>query len=176
MINLGDINGDPVTTLGLDQQSTKARGFSASEEFGEQCLPLLEDVLYEKCLSLLRLLEPDLDTASLPRSLLHSHIQRLGDKVADLINDIQMNQSEEIEECRLEKKKIYDQLLALLGQIVEILEGLITKYYCGSIASSNATVVRNLSVEVECLLAYTQSKALEIEVQVGDSSSVSISF
>ena len=48
--------------------------------------------------------------------------------------------------------------------------------FCGAIASSNATVVRNLSVEVECLLAYTQSKALEIEVQVGDSSSEVISF
>ena len=144
-------------------------GFNPSDDFGEQCLPLLEDVLYEKCLSLLRLVEPDLDT-NLPRSVLHSHIQRLGDKVTDLITDIQVNQ-QEIEECRLEKKKIYDQLLALLGQIVEILEVLITKYYCGSIASSNATVVRNLSVEVECLLAFTQSKALEIEVQVGDSES-----
>ena len=114
---------------------------------------------------MLRLLEPDLDT-NLSRSVLHSHIQRLGDKVADLITDIEMNQ-QEIEECRLEKKKIYDQLLDLLGQIVEILETLITKYYCGSIASSNATVVRNLSVEVECMLAYTRSKALEIEVQEG---------
>ena len=114
-------------------------------------------------------MEPALDT-SLPRSVLHSHIQRLGDKVTDLITEIQMNQ-QEIDECRLEKKKIYDQLLALLGQIVQILEVLITKYYCGSIASSNATVVRNLSVEVECLLAFTQSKALEIEVQVGHSHS-----
>lgn len=170
MINLGDINGDPVTTLGLDQHNTKLKGFNSSDDFGQQCLPLLEDVLYEKCFPLLRLLEHDLDT-SLPRSVLHSHIQRLGDKVADLISDIQMNQQQEIDECRMEKKKIYNQHLALLGQIVDILETLITKYYCGSIASSNATVVRNLSVEVECLLSYTQTKALEIEVQTytGDS-------
>jgi len=169
MINLGDINGEPVTTLGLDQNNSKLKGFSPSDDFGQQCLPLLEDVLYEKCVSLLRLLEPELDT-NLPRSVLHSHILRLGDKVSDLLTDIQMNQ-QEIEECRLEKKKIYDQLVALLGQIVGILESLITKYYCGSIASSNATVVKNLSVEVECLLAYTQSKTLEIEVQTytGDS-------
>lgn len=145
-------------------QTANLSGFSPSDDFGQQCLPLLEDVLYEKCVSLLRLLEPELDT-NLPRSVLHSHILRLGDKVSDLLTDIQMNQ-QEIEECRLEKKKIYDQLVALLGQIVEILESLITKYYCGSIASSNATVVKNLSVEVECLLAYTQSKTLEIEVQV----------
>jgi len=170
MINLGDINGDPVTTLGLDQHNTKLKGFSSSDDFGQECLPLLEDVLYDKCFPLLRLLEHDLDT-SLPRSVLHSQIQRLGDKVADLISDIQMNQQQEIDECRMEKKKIYNQLLALLGQIVDILETLINKYYCGSIASSNATVVKNLSVEVECLLSYTQTKALEIEVQTytGDS-------
>merc|ERR1712038_1788463 len=70
-----------------------------------------------------------------------------------------------MDECLQEKKTIYNQLHGLLGQIVDILQTLVTKYYCGSIASSNATVVRNLSVEVECLLAYTQSKALEIEVQ-----------
>ena len=147
----------------------KYSGFSPSDDFGDQCLPLLEDVLYEKCLSLLRLVEPDLEP-SLPRSVLHSHIQRLGDKVTDLITDIQMNQ-QEIDDCRQEKKKIYEQLLALLSQISEILESLITKYYCGSITSANATVVRNLSVEVECLLACTQSKALEIEVQVGERTS-----
>ena len=96
--------------------------------------------------------------------------------MADLISDIQMNQQQEIDECRMEKKKIYNQHLALLGQIVDILETLITKYYCGSIASSNATVVRNLSVEVECLLSYTQTKALEIEVQVGGSTSLAFSF
>ena len=95
--------------------------------------------------------------------------------MADLITDIKMNQ-QEIEECRLEKNKIYDQLLDLLGQIVEILQTLITKYYCGSIASSNATVVRNLSVEVECMLAFTRSKALEIEVQVCGSTSVTWSL
>ena len=96
--------------------------------------------------------------------------------MADLISDIQMNQQQEIDECRMEKKKIYNQLLALLGQIVDILETLINKYYCGSIASSNATVVKNLSVEVECLLSYTQTKALEIEVQVGSSTILAFSF
>ena len=125
-------------------------------------LPLVEDVLYEKCLSLLRLLEPQLE-AGLPRSVLHSHIQRLGDKVAELTSDLQVSQ-QEMDECLLEKKTIYNQLHGLLGQIVDILQTLVTKYYCGSIASANATVVRNLSVEVDCLLAYTQCKTLEIEV------------
>lgn len=162
MINLGDIKGAAVTTLGLDHHNTKLKGFSSSDDFGQKLLPLVEDVLYEKCLSLLRLLEPDLDTSQ-PRSVLHSHIQRLGDKVADLIEDLQINQ-QEIDQCLQEKKKIYGQLHGLLGQIVDILENLITKYYCGSIASANANMVRNLSVEVECVLAYAQSKALEIEV------------
>lgn len=162
MINLGDIKGATVTTLGLDYHNPKLKGFSPSDDFGQKLLPLVEDVLYEKCLSLLRLLEPDLDT-SLPRSVLHSYIQRLGDKVADLIADLQVTQ-QEIDDCLQEKKKIYDQIHNLLAQIVDILEDLITKYYCGSIASANATVVKNLSVEVECVLAYTQSKTQEIEV------------
>jgi len=162
MINLGDINGSPVRTLGLEHQDTKLASVSSRDEFGQQLLPLVEDLLYEKCLSLLRLLEPHLDH-SLPRSVLHSHLQRLGDKVADLRGDLEVSQ-QEMEQCLEEKKKIYEQLQSLLGQIVDIFQTLITKFYCGSISSANATDVRNLSVEVECLLEYTQSKTLEIEV------------
>ena len=137
-------------------------GSSPSDDFGQQLLPLVDDVLYKKCLSLLRLISPDLDL-TLPRAVLHSHLQRLGDRVDDLQAELDLNQ-QEIDECLQERKKIYDQLLSLLGQVVGILETLITKYYCGSIASANATVVRNLSVEVECLLAYAQSRILEVEV------------
>ena len=162
MVKLGDINGTAVSILGLEEVDMKMTSSTPRDEFGQQLLPLVEDLLYEKCLSLLRLLEPNLDY-TLPRSILHTHIQRLGDKVADLKADLEVSQ-EEMDQCVQEKKKIYEQLHSLLGQIVDILETIVTKFYCGSIASTTATDVRNLSVEVECLLMYTLSKTLEIEV------------
>ena len=87
MLDLGELKGETVTTLGLDQDDIKNISSSRpghGPELGQQLLPLIEDVLFNKCVSLLCLLEPETDP-HLSRSILHPQIQRLSDKVSDLV-------------------------------------------------------------------------------------------
>merc|ERR1719412_1198899 len=122
MIHLGDIKGVPVTTLGLDTEDVKTRTprTGAGPELGRQLLPLVEDLLFFKCLSLLKLLEPQLETDK-PRVILHPCIMRLADKVAELVNTNQFN-DQELSEMGEEWRKSFQDQASVLERIVNNVE------------------------------------------------------
>ena len=165
MINLGDIKGTPVTVMGLEQEDIKYD----KTDFGQQLLPLVEDVLFTKCLSLLKLLEPDVDT-TLSRSVLHPRIMRLSDKVSDLVTSNMLNTQDLAQACD-EWNKSFQQQCSVLHKIIENMEKLIVDYFCGSFSKNNADKVKNLSVEIDSFLVKVKTMILEVEnnLYTGDS-------
>ncbi len=91
MIHLGQINGDSVTTLGLDPVEDQRPLARLEHNLCSQLLPLVEDVLYDKCLALLSIMEPGLDTG-VARRVLHTQIVRLGDRVTELVTSMEKSE------------------------------------------------------------------------------------
>ena len=165
MIHLGDIKGVPVTTLGLDPEDVKTKtsrtGAGAGPELGRQLLPLVEDLLFSKCLSLLKLLEPGLETDK-PRVILHPCIMRLADKVAELVNSNQLN-DQELSEMGEEWRKSFQDQASVLERIVNNVEVLIKQFFCGSFTANNVDIVKNFSVEIESLMMKVRNMTLDVE-------------
>lgn len=165
MIHLGDIKGVQVTTLGLDPEDVKTKtprtGAGSGPELGQQLLPLVEDLLFSKCLSLLVLLEPELETDK-PRVILHPCVMRLADKVAELVNTNQFN-DQELSEMGEEWRKSFQDQASVLERIVNNVEVLIKQYFCGSFTANNVDIVKNFSVEIESLMMKVRNMTLDVE-------------
>jgi len=159
MLDLGQINGTQVTTLGLDPSDPRLRP-RIDQDFGSQILPLIEDVLFDKCLSVLCLLDPDVDPSSSRRSL-HPQIVRLADRVSDLVSTVDRSEKELAGFCK-EWDASYQQQCHVTEQIVEKLTILIKNHFCGSKTKVNQTVVKYLSAKCEALVL--KLKCLELEI------------
>jgi len=170
MINLGDIKGTPVNVLGLDPVEVKERSSkSGVSDMGRYLVPMVEDILFSKCLSLLKFLDPELDPSQ-SRSILHPRIMRLSDKVADLMISNQMNK-QELNETNDEWSNSFEQQCSVLNKIIENLEKLIQDFYSGSFSNFNSEVVKNLSVEIDSLLVKLKNMILDVDnnLYTGDS-------
>lgn len=170
MINLGDIKGTPVNVLGLDPVEVKERSSkSGVSDMGRYLVPMVEDILFIKCLSLLKFLDPELDPSQ-SRSILHPRIMRLSDKVADLMISNQMNK-QELNETNDEWSNSFEQQCSVLNKIIENLEKLIQDFYSGSFSNFNSEVVKNLSVEIDSLLVKLKNMILDVDnnLYTGDS-------
>jgi len=170
MINLGDIKGTPVNVLGLDPIDVKEKSSKTlNSDIGKYLVPMVEDILYSKCLSLLKLLDPEIDPSQ-SRSILHSRIMRLSDKVADLMISNQMNK-QELAETNDDWNKCFNQQCSVLNKIMENLEKLIQDFYSGSFSHYNSEVVKNLSVEIDSLLVKLKNMILDVDnnLYTGDS-------
>jgi len=159
MLDLGQINGTKVTTLGLDPLDPRLKP-RVDLQFGAQILPLVEDVLFDKCLSVLCLVDPDVDPSASRRSL-HPQIVRLADRVSDLVCTVERSGKEMVDFCT-EWNTCYQQQCQVAQQIVEKLTVLIKSYYCGSKAKSNLILVKYLSAKSEALVL--KLRCLELEV------------
>ena len=167
MLDLGEIKGEAVTTLGLHPDDLKNNNNGSSTDkadFGQKLLPMIEDVLFSKCLSLLCLLEPDTDPHQ-SRSILHPNIQRLSDKVADLVTSQEMY-CQELAESKAEWRKSFQQQVTVLQQIADNMETLVKSYYCGSFASHSSDIVKCLSVEIDSLLVKVRNMILEVDTNL----------
>jgi len=167
MINLGDIKNVPVTTLGILPEDVKPS--RTEPNLGQHLLPLVEDILFSKCLSLLCLIEPDIDPSQ-PRSVLHPRIMRLADKVADIVTNVNMTK-QEILETSDEWRQSFQQQVLVLTKVTDNLEILIKDYFCGSFARNNSEVVKNLSVEIDSLMVKVRNMILDVDnnMYTGDS-------
>jgi len=161
MLDLGEINGTKVTTLGLDPLDPRPKSrMKLDQEFGAQLLPLVEDVLFDKCLSVLRLIDPDVDSSA-PKRSLHPQIVRLADRVSDLVSSADRSDKEVAEFCN-EWSGCYQQQCLVTEQIVEKLTILIKTHFCGSKAKHNLTLVKYLSAKSEALVL--KLRCLELEI------------
>jgi len=159
MLDLGQINGTGVTTLGLDPSDPRLKP-RLEQDFGAQILPLVEDVLFDKCLSVLCLIDSDVDPSSSRRSL-HPQIVRLADRVSDLVLTVDRSEKELAESCT-EWNTSYQQQCLVTQQIVEKLTILIKNHFCGSKAKFNLTLVKYMSAKCEALML--KLKCLELEI------------
>jgi len=159
MLDLGQINSLNVTTLGLDTSDPRLKP-RLDQEFGAQILPLIEDVLFDKCLSVLCLLDQDVDPTSSRRSL-HPQIVRLADRISDLVLTVERSEKEKAEFCN-EWNACYQQQCHVTYQIVEKLTILIKNHFCGSKAKVNQTLVKYMSAKCEALVL--KLKCLELEI------------
>lgn len=159
MLDLGQINGTRVATLGLDPSDPRLKP-RLDQEFGAQILPLVEDVLFDKCLSVLCLVDSDVDPSSSRRSL-HPQIVRLADRVSDLVATVDRSEKELAEFCT-EWNACYQQQCLVTEQIVEKLTILIKNHFCGSKAKFNLTLVKYMNAKCEALVL--KLRCLELEI------------
>jgi len=159
MLDLGQINGTKVTTLGLDPSDPRLKP-RLDQDFGAQILPLLEDILFDKCLSVLGLVDQDVDPSASRRSL-HPQIVRLADRVSDLVSTVDRSEKE-LAEFWTEWNASYQQQCLVTQQIVEKLTILIKTHFCGSKAKYNSTLVKYLSAKSEALVL--KLRCLELEI------------
>jgi len=159
MLDLGIINGVGVTTLGLDPTDPRLNQ-RQEQDFGSQILPLVEDVLFDKCLSVLCLIDQNVDPSASRRSL-HPQLLRLADRVSDLVSTVERSKKEVAEFCS-EWNVCYQQQCHVTYQIVEKLTILIKNHFCGSRAKVNVTLVKYMSAKCEALLL--KLKCLELEI------------
>jgi len=159
MLDLGQISNLGVTTLGLDASDPRLKS-RLDKDFGAQILPLIEDILFEKCLSVLCLLDHDVDPSASRRSL-HPQIVRLADRISDLVLTMDRSEKEKAELCN-EWNTCYQQQCHVTNQIVEKLTILIKNHFCGSKAKVNLTLVKYMSAKCEALVL--KLKCLELEI------------
>eukprot|EP00092_Neocalanus_flemingeri_P010630 GFUD01011452.1.p1 GENE.GFUD01011452.1~~GFUD01011452.1.p1 ORF type:complete len:359 (-),score=65.71 GFUD01011452.1:202-1278(-) len=159
MLDLGQINGTKVTTLGLDPSDPRLKP-RPDQDFGAQILPLVEDVLFDKCLSVLCLLDPDVDPSATRRSL-HPQIVRLADRVSDLVSTVDRSEKELAEFCT-EWNASYQHQCLVTQQLVDKLAILIKTHFCGSKAKHNKILVKYLSAKSEALVLKLRCTELEI--------------
>ena len=159
MLDLGQINNLGVTTLGLDASDPRLKS-RLDKDFGAQILPLIEDVLFEMCLSILCLLDQDVDP-SVSRRSLHPQILRLADRIADIVLTVDRSEKEKGELCN-EWNTCYQQQCHVTNQIVEKLTILIKNHFYGSKAKVNLTLVKYMSAKCEALVL--KLKCLELEI------------
>ena len=81
MLELGEVNGETVTTLCLDTSDSRLTP-RLEEDFARQVTALVEEELQARLLSLLYLLRPS--SHQLNRRQAHPHLLRLGDMVREL--------------------------------------------------------------------------------------------
>jgi len=164
MLDLGEIGGEAVTTLGIDQQDTRltyrARLAEDHREFCRQLSPLVEDHLFTKCESILQLVDDD-DVGGESRRALHPRILRLSDKVMDLTNKVIRDEEEVAEVNRKWEMASRDQV-ELMGHLLNKLDLLVNTHYAEIKNRSNTTLVKYLSAKTDALLL--KLKCLELEV------------
>ena len=160
MLQLGNVKQKQVTTLGIDPAKVKTK---SSPDLGHELLPMLEDFTFLKCLRLLSILEPEVETDR-PRVTQHSRVLRLADKVADLVTSKELN-TQEIAGCKEVKRKDLIKQAEVLENIANSINILVENYACGSFAEINSDNLRNYSVKVESFMAKIQKMILEVKME-----------
>ena len=158
MLQLGDVKQKQVTTLGIDPQSVQTK---SSPNFGHELLPMLEDFTFLRCLRILSILEPEIETDR-PRVTQHPRVLRLADKVADLVTSQELN-TQEIVQCQDVKRKDLTKQTAVLESIANNMNTLVENFACGTFAERNSDILKNYSVEVESLMAKLQKMILDVK-------------
>ena len=148
MLELGQINETAVTTLGLEKDNSRLKP-KTGHEFGNQLLPHLEDELYDKCLSVLCLVDPEVDPSSSRRTL-HPQIIRLSDKISDLVLKQDSLKKEKMELCSTWNKSFQTQC-QVSGQVGEKLSTLVNTHICSTKAKNNLITVKYLCAKCEAL-------------------------
>ena len=161
MLQLGNVQQKQVTTLGIDPANVKPK---SSPDLGHELLPMLEDFTFLKCLRLLSILEPEVETDR-PRVTQHSRVLRLADKVADLVTSKELN-TQEIAGCKEVKRKDLIKQAEVLENIANSINILVENYACGSFAEINSDNLRNYSVKVESFMAKIQKMILEVKMEI----------
>lgn len=158
MLTLGDVKQKQVTTLGIDPQTVQTK---SNSNFGHELLPMLEDFTFLRCLRILSILEPEIETDR-PRVTQHPRVLRLADKVADLVTSQELN-TQEIAQCKEVKRKDLLKQTEVLENIANNMSILVENFACGTFAERNSDILKNYSVEVESLLAKLQKMILDVK-------------
>lgn len=162
MIDLGMVNGEKVTTLGLSHDTDRLQPRSNAKHTGAQILPMLEDVLYAKCVSILKLLDDD-ETVDCEanRRQLHPHIIRLSERVAHLVEGVK--EGKEVGRDKADEwQQGHAKQLAVLVQIVDQLEVLVKTHYIDTKSKSDLNLSKYLSTKCQTLVL--KMRLLEMEI------------
>jgi len=158
LLELGEVDGETVTTLCLDTSDSRLTP-RLEEDFARQVTALVEEELQARLLSLLHLLRPS--SHQLNRRQAHPHLLRLGDMVRELQESVAAQEKEEkkllkeVEEGREARQQ-------LITQVVDLLETLVKRHCLGSTAEHTATTVTYLKAKTEALAL--KLRCLELEV------------
>lgn len=157
-LNLGKIDGEQVTTLGLEVlQPTRPQNISP---LISQSLYLIEEVLFAMCSRLLLMVCPDTESGS-RKSILHPHILRLPDKVIDLVEGNKRSAAE-LREVGGMWEAACMQHVEVAQQTVQHLEQLICQFYTGSKLEANSISIQYLLAK--CDTVVVKLKCLELDI------------
>jgi len=159
MIDLGRIGDHQVTTLCLDPQDPRLRP-KLGPDFAGQVLPLIEEVLHEKCVAILQLLDPSTEQVASQRAV-YPQLLRMGERVGELVSQIERDHAEELRlACLLGEG--YQKKLCLVQQVVAKLDSLVTDHYMGSSVTHTKVLITYLGAKAEALVL--KLKCLEFEI------------
>lgn len=160
MIDLGQVEGNQVTTLGLDPADPRLLARPSCHETASQILPLLEDTMFNKCLSILRLIDQDVE-GDVGRHQIHAKIIRLSELVNSLVESVEEKADEEREKSEMWESAYFKQI-ELLVNMIEKLDRLVNAHYIGSKSKSDLILSQYLSVK--CRTLVLKMSCLELEI------------
>lgn len=148
-----------VTTLCLNPHDMRLQP-KLGTDFGRQILPLIEDVLYEKCLSILQLLDPSTEQVTSQRTVFPLLV-RLGERVGDVCAHYKKDKQEE---SRLNKElgEGYKKKLELINRAVSHLDSLVNEHFVNSQAKHKQILTNYLGIKTEGMAL--KLKCIEFEI------------
>jgi len=166
MLDLGDIEGEEVHTLGIDRNDPGLLNFTdgslEARDFCKELNPLVSEHLFSKLKLILSILEtPNPDSSKGDQKREYSRVVSLRDSTANLSARIQQQRSK-LEGLKKQVEQVNRQHRQLLAQVLENLETLVTHYYAGSKEKYHMAIV-NYMVEKSRALQL-KLKLLEMEI------------
>jgi len=157
-LNLGRVGDDTVSTLGLQQSDFPKQNLSP--EFRKVLRESIEERLFDETKSLYLVLSQNHEPES-RRNLLHPHLVRLHDKIADLVTSHQQNEAE-LRSINSTLSQAISKQRIVLAEMSEKLDILINKYYAGT--KLEATSVQVQYTRAKCENIRLKLKNLEFEI------------
>jgi len=158
LLELGEVDGETVTTLSLDPSDPRLAP-RLEEDFPREVVALVEEEIQSRLLPLLHLLLPS--SHQLNRRQAHPHLLRLGDMVRELQESVEIQEKEEKKALK-EVEQGREARQQLITQVVAHLETLVKKHCLGCTAEHTSTTVNYLKAKTEALAL--KLRCLELEV------------
>merc|ERR1719209_256376 len=145
LLELGEVDGETVTTLCLDPSDPRLVP-RLEEDFPREVVALVEEEIQSRLLPLLHLLLPS--SHQLNRRQAHPHLLRLGDIVRELQESVEAQEKEENKALK-EVEQGREARQQLITQVVDHLETLVKKHCLGCTAEHTSTTVNYLKAKTE---------------------------
>jgi len=159
-LNLGQLEGSEITTLGLTEEDIPSP--KLEPHVAKVLYQSIEERLYEETKSLYQIVHCD-QPQELSRSLLHPHLIRLHEKIADI--------DDNVEEMRREMKilngtftQTLSKHMSVLAAIEDKLREIVDKHYTGSKLDYTSVHIQYLRAKVDTV--HLKCKKVETEIKL----------